>query len=342
MKAKTAVPVVFILVSLFMLTSCKKDQSSDANLSDVVKRYLEFRTKMSAMNASEGQMSNFLSIIGASQLRNNKLSLKTATGDSVYTDSVVVDTTNYWDYYTCATVTETDNGDGTNTTVYDYGDGCDEFGALTKGKITYIWKNTGDDYYSKVLYEHYSCYGMEMNGTSEYTFTSDGNSYFEYDTVTSSKDSSGSSPGVLFYWSGTSTCKEEMSIVYDNGDKFMYAANYSNKWDNSTYTVLEGEYTCTSDPNVYEYHYLVTFPLFYNYECADTWIPVSGIETIQFRDTAEMYDFKIDYGNGNCDNLATVTENGESSVVDFGDLIVIYCEDVSGDSITVNYRSKLR
>jgi len=226
------------------------------------------------------------------------------------------------------------NGDGTFTTIYDYGDGCDEFGYLAKGKITYIWKNVGNDYYSKVLYDHYYNYGMEMNGYSEYSFISDGNSYFEYDSAQGSKDSL-VSPGIVFYWSGTSTGKDDISIVYDNGEKYTYTSNYSNKWDNSTYTVLEGEYTCISEPDGYEYHYLVTTPLFYNYACTNTWVAVSGVETIHYKDVAESYDFLIDYGNGNCDNLATITENGETSVVDFGELIYEYCgEDVVSDSTT--------
>jgi hypothetical protein len=337
MKAKIGKLALLGLILFAVIYSCKKEQNPDANQSDVVKRYLEFKTKMNAMNASFGQMSNFLSVIGASELRNNGLHLKSATGDTIYTDSIPCDTSGYWDYWTCATVTEFDNGDGTHTTIYDYGDGCDEFGSLTKGKITYIWSNAGNDYYSKVLYEKYYSYGMEMNGFSEYSFTSDGDSYFDYDSTQVSKDS-GSSPGIVFYWSGTSTGKDNISIEYDSGEKYTYTSNYSNKWDNSTYTVLEGEYTCTSEPDNYNYHYLVTSPLLYNYECPDTWIAVSGVETIHYKDTAETYDFIIDYGDGSCDNLASVTENGETSVVDFGKLIYEYCEDVVSDSSTVNLR----
>jgi hypothetical protein len=183
MKAKIGKAVLLGIVLFSVLLSCKEEHSSDTEQSDVVKRYLEFKTKMNAMNAVSGQMSNFLSVIGASQLNNNMFHLKSASGDSIYTDSIPADTSGYWDYWTCATVTEFDNNDGTYTTIYDYGDGCDEFGSLIRGKITYIWKNEGNDYYSKVLYENYYSYGMEMNGFSEYTFISDGNSYFDYDST---------------------------------------------------------------------------------------------------------------------------------------------------------------
>ena len=328
----------FILLGLLVfggLSACKKDQSLDTTQSDVVKDYLELRTKMNVLNATTGQMSNFMSVIAASQLHNNMFSLKSMTGDSVVTDSVPPDSSGYWNYWTCATVTETDNGDGTFTTIYDYGDGCDEFGSIIKGKITYIWNNTGNEYYSKVVYERYYCYGMEMNGFSEYTFTSSGDSYFQYDSTDNGKDTA-VSPGIVFNWSGTSSGKDNMTVTFDSGETYTYISNFSNRWDNSTYTLLEGEYTYTSEPEGFEYSYHITSPLFYNYLCINTWIAVSGIETIHYNDAVDTYDFIIDYGDGTCDNLATVTENGEASVVDFGELIVIYCGTDASESVTSN------
>jgi hypothetical protein len=334
MKFKTVVSVLFGVFAFAVLISCKHDESDELTQSDVVERYLEFKTKLNAVNANFGPMGNFLSVIAASQLHSNRFELKSALGDTVFTDSIPGDTSGYWNYWTCATVTEFDNGDGTRTTVYDYGDGCNEYGSLIRGKITYIWKNEGDDYYSKVLYDHYYSYGMEMNGYSEYSFTSDGNSYFEYDS-SGIKNDSADSPVVNFYWSGASTGKDDMTVILDSGEKYAYSSNFSNKWENSSSTVLEGEYVYTSETEGYEYHYLVTLPLFYNYECPDTWIPVSGIETIHYVDPDETYDFLIDYGNETCDNLATVTENGETSVIDFGELITVYCGTDGSDSVSV-------
>ena len=335
MKTKTGKAFLLGMFLFSFMLACKEDHSSDVAQNEAVEKYLEFRTKMNAMNASFGQMSNFLSIIGASQLHNNMYTLKSTKGDTVYTDSIPYDSSGYWDYWTCATVTESDNGDGTYTTIYDYGDGCDEFGSMTKGKITYIWKNDGDDYYSKVLYENYYSYGMEMNGFSEYTFTSDGGSYFDYDSSGFAADT-GSSRCIVFYWSGTSSGKDNMIVEYDNGEKYTYTSNYSNRWDNSTYTLLEGEYTYTSEPAGYNYHYLITSPLVYNYVCINTWVAVSGVETIHYTDPVETYDFMIDYGSGTCDNLAEITENGKTSVIDFGDLITLYGGAEPGDSVSVN------
>jgi hypothetical protein len=334
-------PGKFIILSVFicsLVLSCKKEQDPSQIENDVVNRYLELITKMNAMNSSTGQMRNFLSVIGASQFHSNMLSLKSALGDSVITDTIPVDTTGYWGYWTCATVTETDNDDHSHTTVYDYGDGCDEYGTFTSGRITYVWKNEGNEYYSKVIYDRYYSFGMEINGYSEYSFISDGNSYYEYDTAGYSSKDSLSSPGVIFYWSGTSTGKDNITMKFDDGKTYSYTSNYANKWDNNSYTVLEGEYECYAEPGGYEYHYQVTKPMFYDYTCQDTWIAVSGVENIHYIDSLETYDFSVDYGNGTCDNFATVIENGETSVIDFGELFIYYGGTEAGDSVVVRKR----
>jgi len=312
---------VLLIVSIF---ACTKDNSSEPNQNDIVKRYLEFKTKMSAFNESFGQMSNFLDVIGASQLHESSLKLKALLRDSVYNDSIPVDTSGYWDNWTCATVTEFDNNDGTHTTIYDYGEGCDEFGYLTKGKITYVWKNIGNNYYSKVLYENYYCYGTEMNGFSEYSFTSDGNSYVDYDTTGVVGDSANISK-IYFNWSGSSICRDSFTMIYDTGEAYIYSSNFSTKWENSNYTVLQGEFNYQSYPEGYNYHYLVSSPLIYDYDCPNVWVAISGIESIHYNDLTKTYDFIINYGNGECDNIATITENGETSQIDFSDLLYIYC-----------------
>jgi len=266
-------------------------------------------------------------------MQSKVLKMKGLNDKSAFYDSIAPDdSTGYWNYWTCANVTEYDNSDGTHTTIYDYGEGCDEFGSLTKGTITYIWRNEGSDYYSKVLYDHYSSWGMEMNGYSEYSFESNGSSYVEYDSTGLISDSSSFYTGVAFYWMGTSKGNDTITVTYDTGEKYSYTSNYSNKWDENSYTVLEGEYSYISEPYGYSYHYLVSEPLISNYACWNTWVPVTGIESIHYNDLSETYGFTIDYGDGACDNLATITENGESSVIDFGELMIYYC---GTDSISV-------
>jgi len=230
-------------------------------------------------------------------------------------------------------VTETDNGDGTFTTVFDYGTGCDEYGSVMRGKITYIWSVKNEVYFSKVIYDHYYSYGIEMDGYSEYSFTSDGNSYVVYGDGTNAggSDSDSVKEGdFFFYWSGTSTGKDDILMTYDSGEKYVYQSTFSSLWDNNSYTIMQGDYYYKSETDGYEYTYNVINPLFYNYTCTDVFVAVKGIEKIYYKDKTETYSFVIDYGLGTCDNLATITENGESSVIDFGEMKDVYASDSDG------------
>jgi hypothetical protein len=69
-----------------------------------------------------------------------------------------------------------------------------------------------------------------------------------------------------------------------------------------------------------EYHYVVTEPLITDYRCTSSWVPVSGIETISTTEKGVVQEYSLNYGNGTCDNLAQLTQNGETSIIDFGDL----------------------
>jgi hypothetical protein len=69
-----------------------------------------------------------------------------------------------------------------------------------------------------------------------------------------------------------------------------------------------------------------------SYKCSDIWIPVSGIESVSSKENDQSYSFTINYGDGTCDNLATVTENGKTAVVDFSQIYTT----VYGDSVVTN------
>jgi hypothetical protein len=323
----------FVVMILSVITSCEKSKSNNQDLSAGAEKFLELKTRINAMNAGSGQMSDFLTVIGNSQIKEGDLNIPGSNADSSYIDSISVNPDGYWDYVTCATVTEYNNPDGTHTTSYDYGDGCDEYGALYKGKITYIWRNEGNNYYSKVIYESYYSYGVKMNGMSEYSFTSDGYSSFSTGDKEISNDSTVTVSPVLFNWSGSSTGHEELTMVTDDGASYYYLSDYSNKWDSASYTVLEGAYYCKNESDEFnsEYDYTVTKPLVTRYTCVNSWVPVSGVEIISNKENDNTSSYSVDYGNGDCDNLALLTENGKTSVVDFSK---IYYEkvDSSGTS----------
>ncbi|MCX6309197.1 MAG: hypothetical protein NTY32_10350 [Bacteroidia bacterium] len=330
MKSRFFQTALLLFLGL-MLFSCNKEDN--LSLDQSLKTFMEFKSKN--MASEVGGVNNFMSVISASQFNSKNLNLAGYNPDEGYVDGgcLEYDSTQNWSFFTCATVTEINNEDGTTTTIYDYGDGCDEYGSLMKGKITYIWKNEGNNYESKVLYEHYYCNGTEINGYSENSFTSDGNSYFEFSkggtgvagdsgepyVVDSGEvyvDDSISYPEITFNWSGTSTSEEDLTITDDGGEEYTYNSVYSTKWDNSTYTVLTGAYNYISKSDNYEYHYLVSQPLVTNYECSISWVPVSGIETTTCVKSGKTDVLAINYGDGTCDSFALVTENGVTTNVD--------------------------
>jgi hypothetical protein len=320
---------VLTLVSLFLI-ACEKDD--DISIEESMKTFMQFNSLNQTGKA--GEANNFMTAISASQFNSRNLNLSgyNAEGGYYVGDSLITDSIDYWEYFTCATVTETVNPDGTTTTVYDYGEGCDEYGSVMKGKITYVWKNVENSYESKVIYENFYSYGTTMNGYSENTFTSDGNSFFRYDTATKELNDSVSYPEIEFNWSGESTSKENLTITTDDGNVYSYVSEYSTKWDNTSYTVLKGSYHYKSKIEDYEYIYLVSKPLITNYECNNTWVPVSGTETTSVLEKGNKKVMVIDYGRGKCDNYATVTINGKSKKVDMSEWYAIAYGDTAVSS----------
>lgn len=323
MKRNLVQLMLIALVSI-MVVSCDKE---DLSVNESMKAFMAFNPQNSTNKA--GDVNNFMTAISASQFNGKNLNLSgySKEGDYYTGDSLQTDTTNYWNYFTCATVTETTNPDGTTTTVYDYGDGCDEYGSMMKGKITYIWKNVGNTYESKVIYEDFYSWGTTMNGYSENTFTSDGNSYFKYDDGTATTGDSVSVPEIEFNWSGESTSKEKLTITDENGKVYSYESEYSTKWDNTSYTISKGVYNYKSTSEDFEYNYQISKPIVTNYECNETWVPVSGIETTTIIKEGSKEVMEINYGSGKCDNFATVTINGKSSKVDMSEWYGMACSD---------------
>jgi hypothetical protein len=333
--------IILFAILLTATVSCDKNKTDKTTPTEKVKKILELEARMNAINSGTGKMTSFMSVIGYSQYKNGELKIDSSGSEPGYPDSIYYDTTNYWAPITCAKVTDTDNEDGTHTTIYDYGDGCDEYGSLTKGKITYIWKNYDNNYSSEIIYDHYYSYGVEMNGISKYNFTSDGNSYYSTGTKEDYNDSTVTIMPVEFNWSGTSTGHDDMTMIYDDGNSTYYRSDFSNVWDSISYKVLQGDYYYSSTSDGYEYHYLVTKPLITDYSCTGSWVPVSGIEIITTTENGETQEYTLNYGNGNCDNLAELTQDGETSVIDFGELYKV----IEGNDSTVvplNGRKRLK
>jgi len=318
-----------------MMASCEKQDTTD-DLSESANKFLNARTRMNAMSPG-GQNNNFMSVIAQSNFRMGNSAMDGLLVDSSYYEYFYCDTCpDIWDYTSCATITETDNPDGTHTIVYDYGEGCYEYGWLTKGRITYTWSSEDNSYFSRVEYDQYFSYGMTMDGYSEYSYTSDGNSWLEFGGGTEPAGGDGDSavysdPVYSFYWSGSASGEDNYTMVFDSGESYSYSSEYSNKWDSISSTVMTGYYHNKSETEGFEYLYEVTEPLVTSYQCTDTWVAVSGVESTEITENGTTISLLIDYGDGNCDNLATVTENGKTYTVDFEEIWQQYYDEAIAD-----------
>mgnify|MGYP001793023351 CR=1 FL=1 len=189
-----------------------------------------------------------------------------------------------------------------------------------------------DSYFYNTVYDNYGgryeSYWDEEADTTEHTWSMDG--FYDYE--------------------GSSTYNEETGVFTGY---YTYDSEITNKWNESTYYSRSSgsssyeqdrfemtgtnEYETLNDPyweDDYYYKSQILSPLVYDYTCYQSYYEtmddedaaassyyawftyVSGIEAIDFREGEMEGSFVIDYGSGACDNLVTITENGETYEVD--------------------------
>ena len=215
-----------------------------------------------------------------------KAELKKLKSDTTWVDN--------WE--TCATVTESRLDDGTFVMVIDYGEeGCDENGTFIKGKITISWQETEVAFTCTEEYENLSYDEITLNGKTTYS-----SSWIEMTT------------GELT-WEGTE------DLIIDMPDETITLnGHFKDKMTDNQYIMSEGEYNYSSSQG-YSFKYKITKPLVFDYSCENSCIPVEGTEEISYTEAGETTDFTIDYGDGSCDNIYTVTSNGETIEYNYDD-----------------------
>ncbi|QOI96983.1 MAG: hypothetical protein HRU69_05520 [Flammeovirgaceae bacterium] len=306
-----------VLVALLALAFSCSDTDETAGfdeLSDFAKSFLSLRSNSAAtvggpvsgaINRSFQNLSGFAFSGGRKKDGPNE-------GDTTIVDPLP--------WQSCAQITEFDNEDGSHTVIYDYGEGCEEgwgeYTWLMFGKFTetyrYLFNQSGsefiDDYYYNVDYNNYGgrfsfdSISWKLNGTSVYQGTS------TYDTATSK-------------FSGSFNYDSETD--YNYGDwSYAYAASGATEYNEKQYAMKSGEYRYTQGTDFY--HSEVLKPLVYRYDCFSLSVfegcfmmtYVSGQERITYRQGDKEGSFIIDYGNGECDNVIIIIENGLRIKVD--------------------------
>jgi hypothetical protein len=339
------------ILALSLVYSCNDDIHNlhKEELSDFAKEFLSMR--MGSQNAMLDRQSgainksfqnlygNFGGMMGG-RIAEDSTGTAEPGDPGIPGDSTVreepIDSVIYVDpWISCANITETVNEDGSITSIVDYGDGCEEGWADWKyrmwGRVisTYLYHNSfngavyKDVYYYNSEYDNYGGYyyydssEWEMNGISHYEGES------AYDT------SSLSFSGWYMYEDNTSYRWNDETYIYNGEGKTTY--------DNSQCVVEYADYEY-SNGNDYYYHTAVLESLVMDYSCSSPmWMVrdaitegdensmvyiftyVSGIEEIHYRKGEEEGHFIINYGDGECDNIITVTENGKTTVIDLSE-----------------------
>jgi len=306
--------------SMLMAVSCAEEDiaASIDDLSESAKDFINMRlASPGSMNAGNEAAINgsFQNMMVSRFPKNGRTASDSTDNDGGIKDSVI-----YVDpWISCAEVTTEEKEDGSTTTIIDYGDGCNEGwgGYFMKGRLEqtykYVSQKIGSAYSDNYLFTiFYVGYGggfeadstrWQMDGNSRYQGTS------EYDTL--SQKFSGN------YQYSDTTLYQYANTVYN------YKSRGRSSYDENGWIVEESEYEY-KDGNDF-YRSLVVEPLITSNDCnvfsddlplSFIWVPVSGKEKISYKQDGKQGSFEVDYGNGECDNIIYILENGKRVKID--------------------------
>ena len=270
-------------------------------------------------------------IFGNFQSRNGRTDsspLKMMSRGKVADDSVGVEKPK------CLVETWEDDGVGNYTYTIDFGDGCDYYGEFLKGKMVEKGSYTENSFSSIVAYTKFGGQDWMIDGTHNYSgtweeVTINGIS-MPADTVdTDSLDYQDYYYNASYEFSADLTTSY-MEYGYDTtsevstGERLVevdYIAQGSEEVDQNGYTVKSRSESVTINTGE-SFQAQVDIPLFYDFNCEDegVWIFVNGKESGSYTVDDQTGTYSIDYGDGSCDNIVMVTENGISGEVDLGEI----------------------
>jgi hypothetical protein len=285
----------FLLGSMAWLASCQKDDSTPAAAN--------LETAVAASNAEAAQDASFNEVFDDvagidDATAGDDLGIYGTSGDGIFSGQAAggnLDGTNQ-PRARCFTVTVTPRERGVfpKTVTIDFGTGCEVRGHLRKGKIITVY--TGRMHVpgssATTTFENFAIDSFAIEGKHTLTNATrpGGNNRVFTATVEGAKITNTNS-GAWCAWSGTRTRTQ----VEGNGTPFFPVDDVFEVTGNRRVTCSDGK-SWTSE---------VTTPLVRKFTCR--WF-VSGVLTIKFNDG----EANLDFGNGDCDNQATLTVNGQS------------------------------
>ncbi|HLF32917.1 MAG TPA: hypothetical protein VI583_01690 [Cyclobacteriaceae bacterium] len=343
------------LAGILLLSQCESadDPQTSDQLSDFAAKYITMRfgSQNSLQESRNSAVNNSFQDLFGLHLSNiaGRLAEGSPDGSITESDTVVIEDPGYKDstgtgvdgdtviyedpWISCAEITETVNEDGSITVIYDYGDGCEEgwdsYKYLIYGRIasTYFSSNARvgskfiDEYSYETVYDnygtryYYDSSVWEMDGISQYAGQS------IYDTTD-------------YAFSGWYTYFDNTTYRY-NDEEYQYSSNCKMTYD------VNGSVTEYADYEYYVgddfYKSTVLEPLIMDYTCwqnsaleasnsadaasgiACIILYTAGVEKVVFKQGDESGEIIIDYGDGECDNIITITENGVTVNIDLSE-----------------------
>ncbi len=223
----------------------------------------------------------------------------------------------------CLIETWEDDGNGNYTYTLDFGDGCDYYGEFLKGKLVEKGSYNESSFSSKTTYTNFGGHDWTIDGTHSYSGTweevagtSEPSDTVEHDYNASYEFNADLKTSYMEYGhDSTSDVSTGERLV-----EVTYVASGSEEVDQNGYTVKTRQESIEVSTGE-SFQSQVDIPLYFDYNCEDedVWIFVSGKESGSYTIGDQTGTYSIDYGNGECDNIVTVTENGISEEVDLGE-----------------------
>lgn len=301
----------FIIVWACILTRCTdSEEPGIIQLSDEARAFLSMRLSRSAQfeATAAGLINRSFGIVSGERFSGGRAQ-NDPEGDSTLLDDP-------WSWDTCAEVTETENEDGSVTVVRDYGEGCEEgwegfkyrmFGKLTE---TYRYLNTisgtkyRSDYFNNVLYDGYG-----GRYSDDFTWLIDGathyNGWCEWDTVT-------------YKFSGAFSESSNLTSRYGDWE-YSYSSEGTSVFDDHRWEQAAGGFNRYAEGDNY-YRSDIIKKLVMRFDCPSNdriglmvfgMTYVSGVEKVSYEQNGKSGEFIIDYGNGECDDVIYIIENGK-------------------------------
>jgi hypothetical protein len=315
------IALYFLLVGGFagLTVSCNNEELEQGNVDDLsveAKSFLFLRSgTTAAMNEGRNTAINmsFQEFFNSGGRKGGRL-----FGDSTTNPNDTTIISNPSDPNACSQFSYSENPDGSIISSVDYGEGCDlgtdGFIYIMYGRFTQMYKFTFSQNGSEVVngyemntaYDNYGAY-YSVDSLGEHNWSMDGSSAYVGSSTWDSLNSK---------FEGAYDYADDMSYQSDTAS-YAYVAEGSSTYDDKKWTLTMNTYRYTEGDNFYESKVLQ--PLVYKYSCTElvalsrgglSAAYVSGREQIRYKQGDRTGSFVIDYGDGTCDNIITIIEDG--------------------------------